>query len=100
VKYRVRIAPPALVDAVAAHEYISLDSPAAADRWFEGLIRAIDTLTLHPRRYPMAREARRFRKEIRQLLYKSHRVLFTIDGDEVRVLYVHHAARRPRKPGS
>lgn len=92
----VRIAPSA-IDALAAHATIAVDSPDAADRWFAGLVDAIDTLETHPRRYRRAIESRHFRREIRQMLYVSHRVLFTIHRSEVRVLYVHHAARRPRR---
>ena len=33
--------------------------------------------------------------EIRQLVYKSHRVLFIVSGREAHVLHVRHGARLP-----
>jgi len=100
MRYKVRIAPEALLDAAIAHAHIAKDSVAAADHWFDGLVEATESLCLHPRRCARAVESGRFKREVRQLLYKSHRVLFSITDDEVRVLFVHHTARKPRRPGT
>jgi plasmid stabilization system protein ParE len=98
VKYKVVIAPPAVEDAVEAWRYIALDSHAAADRWYAGLLHAIDSLGAHPRRHRRARESASFAFEIRQMVYGSHRVLYTIVGHEVRVIHIRHAARRDLIP--
>ena len=94
MKYQVQIAPSAVEDAIEAWRFIALDSPEAADRWYEQLTDAIDSLSVHPRRFPKAREAAEMEIEIRQLNFKSHRVLFTITGKVVQVHHIPHAARR------
>lgn len=94
MKYQVHIAPDAVDDALEAWRFIALDSPEAADRWYEQLMDAIDSLAVHPRRFPKAREAAHMGIEIRQLNFKSHRVLFTITGRTVQVQHIPHAARR------
>lgn len=98
MRYAVWIAPPAVRDAIESRAYIAQQSPEAADGWYEGLLDAIDTLALHPRRCPKAVEAKVMRTEVRQLLYKSHRILFTIEGPQVRVQHIRHAARRAWQP--
>ena len=66
-------------------------------RWYDGLLKAIDTLEEFPNRCPKAPENKTSRREIRHLLHGSkphvYRVLFTIQGDVVTVLHV----RRPKQ---
>ncbi len=93
--YRVEVARTAERDLRAAHRWIAKRAPEAADRWLEGLAAAFDSLAQHPGRCPLAAESAAFRTEIRQLLYGSYRLLFTIRGRKVLVLHVRHAARRP-----
>lgn len=76
-------------------------SPEHADRWQQGLEKAISSLTELPARCPLAPEGDAFVVEVRQLLYRSYRILFTlVDADEdgvpdtVRILHVRHGARR------
>ena len=77
-------------------------SPEKARQWYEGLLKAIESLSEMPKRCPLARENESFSKEIRQLLYgrgrNSHRILFTIiESDEVatvRILHIRHAAQQ------
>jgi plasmid stabilization system protein ParE len=70
-----------------------------ADRWFRGLMNKIATLQEQPHRCPLAVEHEIFVEEVRQLLVgKSkniYRVLFTIRGTTVYVLYVRHSAQAP-----
>jgi plasmid stabilization system protein ParE len=65
--------------------------------WYDGLVKAIDTLGEAPSRCPKALESGTSSREIRHLLYgnKPHvyRVLFTIKGNVVTVLHV----RRPKQ---
>jgi plasmid stabilization system protein ParE len=97
VKFRVEVSPPAVEDAIGAWRFIADDSPAAADRWYHGLMQAIDSLDTHPRRCRRARESAEFDVEVRQLIYGSHRVLFSIQEDRVLVLHIRHTARRDFK---
>lgn len=72
-----------------------------AGRWQEGLEKAVNSLAEFPTRCPLAPEHAIFDVEVRQMLYRSYRILFTLvdtdqDGsaDTVRILHVRHAARR------
>jgi len=66
-------------------------SPETALRWREGLMEAVYSLTKLPHRCGYARENGYVRKrELRQLLYKSHRVIYTVIDDEVHILRVRH----------
>jgi plasmid stabilization system protein ParE len=76
-------------------------SPVQAGRWQEGLEKAVNSLAEQPTRCPLAPEHARFDVEVRQLLYRSYRILFTLvdtdgdgDRDTVRILHVRHGARR------
>ena len=80
-------------------------SPAVAARWYNGLVQKIDTLRSHPTRYALAAENDKFPEEIRELFYgrggkrvHRHRIIFTIRGDAVHVLYVRHTARDEVEP--
>jgi plasmid stabilization system protein ParE len=67
--------------------------------WFLAMEDAIASLSALPERCPLAPENARFPFEVRQLLYgrKPHvyRILFTIEGDAVKILHIRHARRRP-----
>lgn len=77
-------------------------SPEKAREWYEGLLKAIESLSAMPKRCPIARENQYFSKEIRQLLYgkgrNSYRILFTIteaeDLSTVRILHIRHPAQQ------
>ncbi|HZW29897.1 MAG TPA: type II toxin-antitoxin system RelE/ParE family toxin [Isosphaeraceae bacterium] len=78
-------------------------SPSAAARWYNGLIKKIDTLRRHPTRCPWAAENDKVPEEIRELLYgrsrrHKHRIIFTIREDTVHILYVRHSARDELEP--
>jgi plasmid stabilization system protein ParE len=72
---------------------------AFADRWFRGLMDAIATLQQSPQRCALAPEHELFSEEVRQLSYgkgkSTFRVLFTVRGAIVYVLFVRHAAQAP-----
>ena len=80
-------------------------SPAVAARWYNGLIKKIDTLRRHPSRCPLSAENDKFPEEIRELLHgprgkrkHKHRIIFTIREEAVHILYVHHTARDELEP--
>jgi plasmid stabilization system protein ParE len=105
MKHRVDIADAAEAEAEAAYLWMSQFSPERAGRWYEGFLRAVESLAEMPGRCPLAPENRHFEREVRQLLYgrggNTYRILFTIleaAGDDppvVRVLHVRHAAQQP-----
>ena len=76
--------------------------PALAARWYNGLLKKIDTLKTHPNRCPLAAESHKFPEDIRELLYgrrrNTYRIIFTLRGDTVHILYVEHAARDELEP--
>ena len=97
MKYQVIVTPEAQAGIRESFLYISERAPLNAARWIQSLFERIDTLEHFPTRCAFARERQYFEDEIRQLLFKSHRVIFWIDkpGKSVYVLFVRHAKRRP-----
>ena len=75
----------------------------AAARWYNGLEQAVDALATYPNRCSVAREARRAKRKLRNLLYgkKPHvyRVIYEVDEGRqaVWVLTIRHGARRKLK---
>jgi toxin ParE1/3/4 len=61
--------------------------------WFNGIEAALETLERMPGRCPEAPESRIFEDEIRQVLHRPYRILFTIRKRSVHVLHVRHTAR-------
>jgi plasmid stabilization system protein ParE len=76
----------------------------AADRWYAGLARAMESLSQLPRRYPLAPESDLLGGEVRQMIYGrgrgTYRILYRVLEPEegspgiVRILHVRHAARQ------
>jgi len=56
----------------------------------------IDSLERFPERFSYAREREYLEEELRQFVYKSHRVVFHVDKPKctIYVLYVRHGKRR------
>jgi len=90
---RVEISPSALADAEEAFLWIQQESPAIADEWYNGLVDAILSLENFPNRCPLAPESEDIGREIRQLLYRRHRILFSVTGDVVQVFRIRHTAQ-------
>lgn len=97
--FQVEITPVAETQIEQAYRWYRERNPDFADRWFRGLMNAIATLQEQPRRCALAVEHEIFPEEVRQLLHgKSknvYRILFTIRGTAVHVLYVRHSAQSP-----
>ena len=98
--YRVEFTDVADMEAQDAFLWLLDRSPVQAGRWQEGLERAVGSLVELPTRCLLAPENHLFEAEVRQLLYGSYRILFTLidadqDGfaDTVRILHVRHGAR-------
>jgi plasmid stabilization system protein ParE len=76
-------------------EWIAVDSLEASGRWVDGLLAVVDRLERMPSRCPLAPENESHVEEIRQMLYGSYRILFTILAGRVVILHVRHGARLP-----
>jgi plasmid stabilization system protein ParE len=98
LRYRVRITDAALADAGDYVRFIRdvKKEPAAAERWYRGLLEAIFSLEELPSRCPLIPEANEFLTELRHLLYHSHRIIFLREPGEttVEVLRIYHGSRR------
>ncbi len=94
MRYRVVFRPEARQEALDAAAYIAASgSNDAALRWYDGLEDAIASLSTMPARFGYAREHGAIPGvELRQLVYKSHRLIFTIRDGVVHVLHVRHTA--------
>jgi plasmid stabilization system protein ParE len=70
--------------------------------WYDGLLKAIASLSNMPRRCALAREHENFNGELRQLLYgrgrNCYRIIFSIVETDavsfVRILHVRHASQQ------
>ncbi len=74
--------------------YIAANSPRNATRWRHRLYEKLRSLTTMPAACGLAPEDQVSGREIRQLLFGSYRVLFTIYETKVFILTVRHGARR------
>ena len=96
--YRVEFTARASRDLEDLYERIRAAESVAAFRWYNRLEEAINTLESFPRRCPAARESKKARRPLRNLLYgaKPHvyRVIYEIDEPRqlVRVLTIRHGA--------
>lgn len=96
--YHVLITARARADAVEALRWIADRSPAAGNRWYLGLAKAIAGLEQSPEKHPVAEdETAQLGFALRQKLYGRrkgiYRLLFSIEGDTVVVHYIRHTAR-------
>lgn len=94
MKYRLVYQPTAADELERAIESSFSRYLEQAPKWCNELLDAIESLALDPDRHPVARENGQFEQTIRQLLFgrgKSiYRVLYTVDGDVVRILHIRY----------
>jgi len=95
MKYTVVIAERAANDVAEGFAHIHARSPMNAERWIRAIYGEIDRLEEFCG-YGRARESEFLGVELRQKVFKSHRIIFSIDRAKKRVVvqYVRHAARR------
>ncbi len=72
--------------------FIASDKPEAALAWLEGLFGAMDRLESFPRSGSIVPEIGR--PEYRQVVYKSHRVVYRIENTQVLILTVRRFKQR------
>ena len=63
--------------------------------WYYGIRDAIRDLSTSAKECGLAYEDRLFAETIRQRLYGSYKILFTIRNDHVHVLHIRHQAQDP-----
>ena len=73
-------------------------SQEQALRWYDGIHDAIGALAHNPQRCPLARENHKSDDELRESHFglqtrPTHRIIFVIDPDAVRVLAIRHVAQ-------
>lgn len=98
MKYRARVARRALTDADDIHAWMTANlSRDYADRWYIGLFDEIEKLASHPWLHPTAIESEDHHVPLREAMYgkrkSKYRILYTVQDDEVIVLYIHHSSR-------
>ena len=102
--YRIIIAPTARHDIHGSFRWLTEERSAnVAVKWFNGLMKTINSLETSPGRWPLTAENDKFPVDVRELLHGrskrgKYRILYTIDGDEVHVLYVRHSAQDEIEP--
>jgi plasmid stabilization system protein ParE len=80
-------------EAAQACDWIAERDPTQADRWLRELQIVLQSLREYPERCPLAPEGRLFLREIRQLVFGDHRILFRIELTRVVILHIRHGAR-------
>jgi plasmid stabilization system protein ParE len=104
MEYRVVLADAAKADAESLYQWVIERAPLRGPEWFERLLDCLDSLNNSPRRCPLALEAQRSRREIRNVLYGKgrnvYRILFEIEEERqtVWILHIRRAARAPLRP--
>lgn len=93
-KYTVIITPEAEGDMLAAVEYIRQRAPLNAARWLRGVYQTANKLADFAGQ-GRAPESDLLGHELRQVVFKSPRIVYSVDqtNDQVYVHYVRHGAR-------
>ena len=84
--------PLAIDRAAEAARFIAADDLSAAARWVDGLFQAVSKLERHPVIGKAVPELNR--PSIRQIFYRSHRVIYRIGASAIDILTVRHTRRR------
>lgn len=94
--YRVIVTENAKRNLRSAYRWAYRNAPETSSRWFNRFNSALRTLSQYPKRRALAAENDLVDEEIREFVFgKGHhvwRALFTIAGDEVRILHIRRAA--------
>lgn len=84
--------PSALRDLQETAQYIARDSTSAAEHTVQAVLRKADRVGTFPhagRRVPEIGRA-----DVRQVLWRSYRIIYWVRASEIRILAVVHGARR------
>ena len=99
MKYKLVVTQRAARDREDAFDWYSANySKEYADRWYEGVSQAIESIISNPLRCHQARESESLPFELYEMLFgrrrNKHRILFSIEDDLVFVLRIRHSAQR------
>ena len=96
MKFRVIVTPEAQTGIRQSFLYIRQHGPLNAARWLRGLYATVATLERMPERCGPAIERDYVDQDLRQLIFKSHRIVFRIDKPLkiVWVLWVRHGKQQ------
>lgn len=86
---------PAVADLTALHDYIARDSERYARQFIGRILEAVEQLEELPesgRKVPEALE-----ENIRELLFRSYRIIYRVEPRRVRILTVLHGSRDLRQ---
>ena len=88
----------AMTDLERYFSFVSKHGGEQASAWYRRFVERLQSLDRTPERCPIARESKRVFLEVRELHFgrkpNVFRILFTIDGDTVRILRIVRAQRR------
>jgi plasmid stabilization system protein ParE len=92
-EFRVILSDEAKRNIEEIHLWIAERSVDGAARWYLTLSKALDELKSSAERFAVAAESRHFSEIVRSASFRmrsgrSYRILFTIAGNEVHILYV------------
>src|ERR1700681_1305887 len=91
--FYVRIAKEAEGDVQEMHDLIALDKKKAAAKWVRDFYRHSRSLATFPLRYEVMPEAESLGRLWRHIIFGNYRIIYRVDGNQVTVLRVVHAAR-------
>ena len=102
MNFRLVIVEPAEIDVDEIYAYILARSPQGAASWYREFLACTKRIARQPSACSIAPENGEFRFELRQTLFKTkygdpYRCIFTIVGDEVRILRVRGRGQAPLK---
>ena len=92
-RFRVDLGDEAQRNVSAIHDWIELRSPEGATRWYGAFRRTVEVLANEAERFSIAPESRQFKKTVRYAPFgtrsgRTYRLLFTITGSDIDVLFV------------
>jgi plasmid stabilization system protein ParE len=95
--FRVKVETEAKNNLRALYQNLQARNPGShyPGQWYYGIRVAIRDLATSAEQSGSAYEDRYFAEHIRQRLYDSYKILFTIRGDHVHVLHIRHQAQDP-----
>ncbi|MDB4948028.1 MAG: plasmid stabilization system protein [Gemmatimonadetes bacterium] len=98
MKYEIVAQPSAEREIHDTYLYLLGFGGSKADDWLDAVQEAFESLEEFPERCAYAPENAVFRRTIRQLVRPPYRIVFTIVGDDVRILHVRHRSQPALEP--
>lgn len=102
--FRVIVLARARQDVASIHDWIADRSADGARHWLDEFEKAATALESNPHLAPVTPESSRFGIEVRQILFRTragrmYRAVFTVVGEEVRILRVRGPGQPPLRRG-